>query len=51
MYLNISVDIINKNVYNIISSREQTKAKSENEVIARCTGDTHRIPGNRIRGY
>ena len=25
--------------------------KSENDVIARCTGDTYRIPENRIRGY
>ena len=45
MHLNISVDIINKNVYNIISSREQTTAKGENEVIVRCTGDTNIIPG------
>ena len=36
--------------YNIISSREQRKAKGESDVIERCTGDTNRIPGNRIRG-
>ena len=31
--------------YNIISSREQTIAKSENEVIVRCTKDTNITPG------
>ena len=31
--------------YTIISSREQTTAKSENEVIVRCTKDTNITPG------
>ena len=35
--------------YNIIIKGKQ-KAKGENDVIERCTGDTNRIPGNRIRG-
>ena len=45
-----SIDILGTIYYNEIIKRN-TKAKSENEVIGRCTGDTHRIPGNRIRGY
>lgn len=31
--------------YAIISSREQTTAKGENEVIVRCTGDGENCKG------
>lgn len=56
--MNISGTILHDVSINILSTiycneiiKRNTKAKSENEVIRRCTGDTHRIPGNRIRGY
>ena len=41
----MSMDYWCKQTYNMISSREQTTAKSENEVIVRCTKDTNITPG------
>ena len=37
--------------YDIISSREQTTAKGENEVIVRCTGDGENCKGVLKEGW